>query len=184
MTSAGNSGVRILVVCTANICRSVMTHAALRAEVARRELPVEVASSGFLTNGDRASDAASSVLAELAHDVSDHRSRITTPKIVDTADLVVTMERRHSRDITAMMKHQRKVFTLVTAVDLLSAVDPEITDPLGRIAAADAARRHDDLLGTGPDEIDDPFGKSLEVNRQTARRLSELSSELLGALFP
>ena len=184
MTAAGDGGLHILVVCTANICRSVMTQAALRAEVAQRGLPVDVSSSGFLTNGDQASDAATTVLAERGHDVSEHRSRITTPKIVDTADLVVTMERRHGRDITVMMKRPNKVFTLVAAVDLLSAVDPEITDPIERIAAADAARLDGDLLSTGPDEIDDPFGKSLKVNRKTADRLAELSGELLDALFP
>lgn len=174
----------ILVVCTANICRSVMTQAALRAAVEDRGLPARVSSSGFLYNGEAASDAASTVLAERGHDVSDHRSRITTPKIVEAADLVVTMERRHGRDITVMVNRPSKVFTLVTAVELLTAVDPEITDPLERIAAADTARLDGDLLSTGPDEIDDPFGKSLKVNRRTAERLDRLSHELLDALFP
>jgi hypothetical protein len=52
------------------------------------------------------------------------------------------------------------------------------------MAAASAARPRDDLLGTGPDEIDDPFGKSLDVNRATANHLGELSGELLATLFP
>ena len=176
--------VGILVVCTANICRSVMMQTALLAEAAERHLPVEVSSSGFLTNGDRASDAASAVLAELGHDVGDHRSRITTPKIVRAADLVVTMERRHGRDIAPMTNDRGKVFTLVTAIDLLRAVDTDIGDPRMRIAAASRARSDDDLVGTGPDEIDDPFGESLDVNRATALRLAGLSGELLDALFP
>ncbi len=184
VTSANAVSLRILVVCTANICRSVMTQAALLAEVADRKLPVEVSSSGFLTNGDQASRSASTVLAELGYDVGSHRSRITTPKIVSAADLVVTMERRHGRDIARMTEHPGKVFTLVAAVDLLRAVDPEITDPRKRMAAASAARPRDDLLGTGPDEIDDPFGKSLDVNRATANHLGELSGELLATLFP
>lgn len=179
-----NDAVHILVVCTANICRSVMTQAALRAEVERRGLPVEISSSGFLYNGEPASDAASTVLTERGLDVSEHRSRITTPKIVDTADLVVTMERRHGRDIAVMMNRPSGVFTFVTAVDLLSEVDPEITDPVERIAAADAARLDGDLLSTGPDEVEDPFGKSLKFNRKTADRLGELSGRLLDALFP
>ena len=184
VNTTGTRDVAILVVCTANICRSVMTHTALVVEAAKRHLPVEVSSSGFLTNGDRASDAASAVLAELGHDVGDHRSRITTPKIVRAADLVVTMERRHGRDIAPMTNDQGKVFTLVTAIDLLRAVDSDIGDPRMRIAAASKARHDDDLVGTGPDEIDDPFGASLDVNRATALRLAELSGELLDALFP
>lgn len=176
--------IHILVVCTANICRSVMTQAALRAEIERRDLPVEVSSSGFLSNGDVASDAAATVLAERDLDVSAHRSRITTPKIAATADLVVTMERRHGRDITVMLKRPNGVFTLVSAVELLGSVDPAITDPVERIAAADAARLDGDLLSTGPDEIDDPFGRSLKFNRKTADRLAELSGALLDGLFP
>ncbi|MGB1506156.1 MAG: hypothetical protein ACPHIC_03525 [Acidimicrobiales bacterium] len=184
MNTTDTRDVAILVVCTANICRSVMMHTALLAEAAKRHLPVAVSSSGFLTNGDRASEAASAVLAELGHDVGDHRSRITTPKIVRAADLVVTMERRHGRDIAPMTNDRGKVFTLVTAIDLLRAVDTDIVDPRMRIAAASKARSADDLVGTGPDEIDDPFGESLDVNRATALRLAGLSGELLEALFP
>ena len=48
--------VRVLVVCTANICRSVMAETFLRLEGEERGVPIEVSSSGFLTNGDVASD--------------------------------------------------------------------------------------------------------------------------------
>lgn len=184
MSAAHDHSLHVLVVCTANICRSVMTQAALRAEIERRGLPVEVSSSGFLYNGEPASDAASRVLAERGLDVSAHRSRISTPKIVERADLVVTMERRHGRDITVMVNRPNGVFTLVTAVELLGAVDPSITAPLERIAAADTARLGGDLLSTGPDEIDDPFGKSLKVNRKTAEHLADLAAALLDGLYP
>ena len=174
--------VRVLVVCTANICRAGMAETFLRLEGEERGVPIEVSSSGFLTNGDVASDAVTTVMGERGIDVTAHRSRITTPKIVDGADLVVTMERRHGRDIAAMAR-ARGVFTLGRFVELLDGVDPSITDPVERIAAAEAARAEGDLLSTGPDEIDDPFGKSLRVNRATADRLHALSMELLDGLF-
>jgi len=175
--------VRILVVCTANICRSVMVEAFLGSEARRRSLPVDVSSSGFLRNGEPASDAVTTVMGERGLDVTGHRSRITTPKILAAADLVVTMERRHGRDIGGMGR-VRGVFTMTCAARHLAAVDPAETDPVDRLQEADAARAAGDLLGTGPDEIDDPFGRSLRVNRMTADRLAALSVDLLDGLFP
>ena len=174
--------VRILVVCTANICRSVMAETYLRVEAEERGLPIEVGSSGFLRNGEPASDAVTTVMGERGFDVSHHRSRITTPKIVDGVDLVVTMERAHGRRVAAMGR-ARGVLTMVRATDLLGEVDPSIADPVERIAVADSARAEGDLLDTGPDEIDDPFGTSLEINRATADRLRALSAGLLDGLF-
>lgn len=176
-------GVRILVVCTANICRSVMAEAFLGSEARRRGLPAEVSSAGFLRNGEPASDAVTTVMGERGLDVTAHRSRITTPKILAAADLVVTMERRHGRDIGAMGRGCG-VFTMTCAARHLAAVDPAETDPVNRLHRADAARVDGDLLGTGPDEIDDPFGRSLLVNRMTADRIAALSVDLLGGIFP
>ena len=48
----------------------------------------------------------------------------------------------------------------------------------------EAARLPGDLLGAGDDEIPDPFGKSMRVNRRAADDLGESTAELLKLLFP
>ncbi|MEO0491888.1 MAG: hypothetical protein AAF081_00580 [Actinomycetota bacterium] len=174
---------RVLVVCTANICRSPAAEALLRTGAIEQGLDVEVSSSGFLFDGEPASPMMVTVMGERGIDLADHRSRVTTASMVDEADLVVTMERRHGRDLAAACG-PRGIFTLKGAVAALGAVDPVIADPHERLAAADDAREHGDLLGDGPDEIADPYGRSARVNRKTADELRDLTSELLKSLYP
>ena len=175
------SPLRILVVCTANICRSPAAEAYLRSHAAERGIDLEVSSSGFLWNGEGPSEVMGAVMAERGFDLSTHRSRISTCEMVAEADLVVTMERRHGRELV-LRCGAGPIFTLKGALAALAEVDDEVDDPRARIAAAHADRAHGDLLGDGPDEIDDPFGRSLRINRRTADDLRDLTAALLDAL--
>lgn len=177
-----NEPFRILTVCSANICRSPAAEWYLRHHAEQQGFAIEVSSSGFLFDGEPASDAMSEVMGERGFDLSTHRSRISTCEMVDAADLVVTMERRHARDLSASCG-PRRIFTLKAAVAALREVDPAIIDPRARVAAADEARRPGDLLGGGDDEVDDPFGKSMRINRRTADLIGQLTEELLDTLF-
>lgn len=177
------SPLRILVVCTANICRSPAAEAYLRSHAEERGIDIEVSSSGFLWNGEGPSEVMAAVMAERGFDLSAHESRISTCEMIDDADLVVTMERHHGRNL-GVKCNPRGIFTLKGAVAVLGAVDASITDPMERLAAAEEARQHGDLLGDGPDEVDDPHGRSARVNRKTADELRDLTSELLNVLFP
>ncbi len=173
---------RVLVVCTANICRSPAAEWYLRHHADSRGLDLDASSAGFLYDGEPASDTMSEAMGERGFDLASHRSRVATCDLVDEADLVVTMERRHARDLAASCG-PRRVFTLKGAVAALREVDPSITDPRDRVAAADSERRPGDLLGGGDDEVDDPFGKSLRVNRRAADLIERLTGELLDVLF-
>lgn len=53
----------LLVVCTANICRSPMAERFLRRDAATRGVDATVASAGMLTNGEPASSGATEALA-------------------------------------------------------------------------------------------------------------------------
>jgi len=175
---------KILVVCTANVCRSPMGEFLLRAMADQRGLAVDVSSSGFMTNGDPASPRVQEVMAARGYDLSAHASRCSTPKILESADLIVTMERRHGRDLSLMLPSaQRRIFTLGRVVDLLAEPTSDGTTAIDRLADLGANRVAGDLLGEGPDEVDDPFAKSLRVHRQTADRLTSLCAGLLVGLF-
>ena len=76
-----------------------MGAACLAAACAARSVPVDVASAGFMFDGRTASDTARKVMRERGLDVESHRSRIVAVDVLDGIDLVLTMERRHARDL-------------------------------------------------------------------------------------
>jgi protein-tyrosine phosphatase len=90
---------RVLVVCTANVCRSPVAERLLQREWESRGQSVVVRSAGSrggLNDVHRYTRDA----AGFAHiDLSDHRSRRITPEIVaeEGADLVIGMTREHLR---------------------------------------------------------------------------------------
>lgn len=175
---------RLLVVCTANICRSVIAERMLGAEIAARGLAADVESCGLLFDGEPASAAVLAVLDEHGLDARDHRSRRFTPELLDGVDLVVTMERNHARELAlSVAGASPRIHTLGALVRWLATHDRDERTPAELVAAAAADRRSSDLLGSGSDEVDDPHGRSKRVHRRTAERLAELTSGLLDGLF-
>ena len=160
-----------------------MTAALLSAAVETRGLDVLVESAGFLFHDEEATPVVVDIMGERGFDISGHRSRKVTAEIVNAADLIVAMERRHVRDLALLADDAvARIDTLGGLVARLQGVDGE--SPAERISAATAPRVANDMLGRGTDEIADPFGKSKRVNRQTADRLTELSRVLIDGVFP
>jgi protein-tyrosine phosphatase len=84
---------RILVICLGNICRSPYLEAILR-----KQLPdIAVESGGFLGPGRQVPNFSSIVSTRRGYDLSAHRSRVLTPQITGTADLLVVMDSRQAR---------------------------------------------------------------------------------------
>jgi protein-tyrosine phosphatase len=175
----------MLVVCTANICRSVMAESFLRRDAAARGLEdLQVSSCGVLFDGEPASAAVQAVLGERDLDVSDHRSRRFSAELLATSDLVVTMERRHARELALTTEGgSPRIHTLGAVAGWLGGVEDLEGSPADRIARFAALRRSSDLLGSGADEIEDPHGRSKRVHRKTADRLEELCAGLLDGLY-
>jgi low molecular weight protein-tyrosine phosphatase len=182
-----DSPFRILVVCTANICRSVMAERMLRQQATARGLDLEVTSCGLLFDDEPASDTVIAVLDERDLDARDHRSRKFDPSMLDDLDLVLTMERRHARELAvALDGASARVHTFGAFVSWLAATADAQTEmsPAARVAEFAATRRASDLLGNGSDEVDDPHGRSKRVHRKTADRIEDICVGLLDGLFP
>lgn len=90
----------VLVVCTANICRSPMAEGLLKAAADRRGRPVAVKSGGVMGLIGRPADPkAVKVCKELDIDLSAHRSQGIDAATVAWADFILVMELRHQIEL-------------------------------------------------------------------------------------
>ena len=119
----------LLVVCSANICRSPMAEALVREAVMSRGHRVEVRSGGVLGIEGRAADPkAVSVMEELGLDISRHQSRGITEEDIRWADFILVMELRHQSTLHERFpSSEGKVLLLGTF-----GGGHEIGDPIGR----------------------------------------------------
>jgi protein-tyrosine phosphatase len=102
LTPSPSSPYLLLVVCTANICRSPMVTALLRAkiEAAGLDEQIDVRSAGIPgLEGAAASRHAVEALAERGLDLSTHVACSLTPQDIRQADLILVMEEAHRQRI-------------------------------------------------------------------------------------
>lgn len=93
---------RLLVVCTGNICRSPMVMALLREQIRAAGLTdqIEVESAGTAgLEGAAASRYAVEVVAERGLDLSTHVAQGLTSQAIRQADLILVMEEAHRQRI-------------------------------------------------------------------------------------
>jgi protein-tyrosine-phosphatase len=113
---------RILFVCTGNICRSPF--AAVLARDLDGRTDVEYASAGTIAlSGNPASAPGIAVAAELGVDMSDHRATHLTAEVLASTDLVYAMEDEHIASVLALDPGAR--------VELLSRDGDPMPDPYG-----------------------------------------------------
>jgi protein-tyrosine phosphatase len=175
------SVIQVLVVCTANVCRSPLAAGLL--EVASTECrSVEIHSRGLLEGGRSAPDEIVRVASEYGLDLAAHRShQIRRSDMID-ADLVIGMARYHVRE-AAILEPSRwpATFTLRELVRRAQATGPRRPrEPLEEwLAHLHAGRRAGDLLDDDPaDDINDPIGGSYEGYQAMARQVSTLIGDL------
>ena len=115
---------KILVVCIGNICRSPTVEALLKSRLAHRGIDVSSAGLGALVDKPMDSTALE-VLREHGGDHPAHKGRQLTREMLQQADVVLTMEKRHVESIARMAPEVRgKTFLLGKWQK-----DQEISDP-------------------------------------------------------
>lgn len=184
----GRRPARILVVCSANVCRSPMARGILGARLRSADVIARVRSSGFLGSGHPPAKESVAALAEMGIDISPHRSRLTGPALVAAADVVITMERQHVRDLMGVdLSAWPRIFPLRSLVERAQRIgerpaDEELPQWIERLHAG---RKAADLLVADPaEDIADPIGLPLDEFRSTARELDRLLSTFVQMAFP
>ena len=145
---------RLLLVCTGNICRSPMAEAiARRLLESRGREDVAVASAGTAAqDGAPASEGAYLIALEHGLDLTAHRARQITSDLVAAADLVLGMSPHHGERALALGGDGRS--HRLGEYAGRPAADAQIDDPFGgdldfhalrNLSKADSARNRSDL---------------------------------------
>jgi protein-tyrosine phosphatase len=173
---------RVLFVCTGNVCRSPMGE--LFFATCAAPGAVEVSSAGVAALvGDPIDTSSARVLADLGLDPNRHRARQFEPAMATEADLVLTAERSHRDDVIAAAPATfRHVFTMKEFARLVQHAGPGEPREVIRRAADLRA-----VVGPVPAEDDDvPDGYRLDVPAVTAiaRQIARAVKEAADVLAP
>ncbi|KDR94803.1 protein-tyrosine phosphatase [Peptoclostridium litorale DSM 5388] len=142
----------ILFICTGNTCRSPMAEFFLKTIIkdSEHDLDIGVHSAGIATvDGLSATDNAVAAMKEYGIDISSHRSKVASEKLLCSANLILTMSRVHKDAILTLPKYRgKKIYTLK------------------------------EFLGCDDMDVNDPFGLSLEIYKKTAEEIRVLVEKL------
>ena len=168
---------KVLFVCTANICRSPFMELTARS-LAGDATTVEFRSAG--THGFREHPMDSSMgvaLAERGLDNAGFVSRPLTPALIEQADLILTAESTHrSFILDDHPRDFRKVFTLGQFAEAVAHL-PEVSGHALLSAVGERRGSAEPRLDVG-----DPYGRGPEAAETCARQIDDLLQVVVPAL--
>lgn len=172
---------KVLFVCTGNVCRSPMAEGFLRWEAQRRGLDIDVRSTGtHAWTGRAATIEGRKVMNEHGVSIDDFRTIELDRNLVDWADIIYGMSREHVREtLRAYPDAAPKTFTLKGFLELL----PSVPASDNTVAWLEAAGKRKDELGPSIDaDIDDPIGEREAAYRRVAGEIRGLVEQLAEGL--
>lgn len=182
--TVGAAPKRILVVCTANVCRSPVAEHLLRRHLAKAGHDVVVRSAGVI--GGRLDVHPLTVAAAQMGgiDLTAHRSRLLTRELLatDGADLVIAMTREHVIQIVGLDNTTwPRTFTLKDLVRRATAARAagEPGDWKSWLETLGADRHASELTDSDPaDDVRDAYGLPSAVHLAMTAELNALTQQL------
>jgi len=172
----------ILVLCTANVCRSAMAAPLLARRLAALGVTTPVRSAGMIRSGDLPHPEVVSVMASYGIETGSHRSHVASAADVAPATLVLAMSRENLRyAVTAAPGAWPRTFTLKELIRRGERIGPRPPgEPFARwLSRAHEGRERVSLLGdSAEDDVADPAGGPLRAYAETARLLERLVTRL------
>lgn len=111
---------KIMFVCTGNICRSAMAHWMLKFKLEKQNIKnVEVYSSGiYAQNGDTPTYEAIETVKDYGIDMKNHRAINTIKSDINDMDLILGMTESHKNELIYLYPNlEKKIFTLKEYID-------------------------------------------------------------------
>ena len=172
----------VLLLCTANVCRSVMAAALLRRRLHALGVTAGVDSAGFLRSGNPPPAEVISVMAHRGMDVASHRSRVVRGSELAEVSLVIGMTRAHVRfAVTSAPEIWHRCFTLKEFVRRGEMAGHKADDePMDVwLMRLQMGRSRSALLGESQDDdVPDPIGGHMAMYTETATMLDDLITRM------
>ena len=178
----------LLVICTGNICRSPAAALMLAAGFGP-DSGVTVRSAGTgAREGAVIDEYSAQLLRQDGIDPSGHRAHWLTAADVEQADVVIGLTREHRSAAVALTPSAvRRSFTLRGLADLAGRVSPQelgseagIAERMRAFVAAAPRYRRRDL----DEDIEDPYGRDLDVYRSVHAEIAAATAALVAAVRP
>jgi len=168
---------RVLVICTANVCRSPAGAALLQDELDKLGVDAAVTSAGTQDTRRPVDPVMVAAARERGLDLSHHVPRLVTPEILerDGADLVLTMTREHLRTVVTLRTSVwPRTFTLLElAHRCRQSSHLDAADTSRWVAELGRDRKPSQLLGPSDrDDLDDPYGRGRSATVGALDRLA------------
>lgn len=171
--------IRLLFVCTANICRSPTAEIVARSRFGEEHQLFR--SAGFMESGRACPPLLVETLRERGLDASGHRSYQLDEASLSAADLVLTMEGEHVQRATIQ---QRTSFGKIVPLREAASAVEQAGRPLtvaGIIESVNATRDPSSYLSSRWD-VDDPFGGKARDYRRAVDEIASLVDVVIGGL--
>lgn len=180
--------IRVLTVCTGNICRSPVAERSFARHLAAAGHGAIVRSAGTWGGRQPVSVHTMRASAAIGLDLSDHSSRQLSAELIatDGADLIVTMTRQHLREVVALDQAAwPRTFTLKELARRAVAVPSDVGGFEAWREALGAGRRAAELISPSPDDdIDDPYGGPFATHGLMVAEVDALIADVVRRLPP
>jgi protein-tyrosine-phosphatase len=165
-----------------------MAEALLVTRAAERELPATIVSAGVLEGGHERTAEVTAALAKRGIALPDKLSRRLVQGDLQSADLVLGMERAHVRQSVLLEPDVwSRTFTLKELVRRGAKLGarPSFESPGEWLARAHEGRERNDLLGDSLiDDVADPYGGPSSTYEAAVTEIEDLVDRLVSLLWP